>query len=341
MSVPKEVVEARKGMTAAISRKLGGEFFSHTVTFARTPVRWDESPEEGLEYVVGSGTLVQLDIGHREPLYGVLTCGHVLGAFEKSKEGTHSDKMTLLLPPSGPGHKGQAYGATIPYQPRTAFTVGANNRSSVGPDLAWLPLAHQHAQSLQRNARTRAVFYNLATRLQIHDAYERYLRTVKPGDANEHLSREVHMIVGWNREIQARNGGRRGGIWMNEVVPETMSAAEGWTYRDYRINDDRWEIQSYGDGTKLPTTWGGLSGGAIWIVWRSDPAVDRYEKILAGVVFYESPQWGQRTRIVRTHYDLSLIRLLHRAGIAPQFVMNEEDIAKAIRNLPLPERWEE
>ena len=229
----------------------------------------------------------------------------------------------------------------VPYQPRTAFTVGANNRSCVGPDLAWLPLAHQHAQSLQRNARTRAVFYNLTTRLQIHDAYERYRQTVKLGDANEHLSREVHMIVGWNREIQARDGGRRGGIWMNEVVPETMSAAEGWTYRDYRINDDRWAEQSYGDGTKLPKTWGGLSGGAIWIVWRPDPAVDRYEKILAGVVFYESPQWGQRTRTIRTHYDLSLIRLLHRAGIAPQYVINEEDIAKANRNLPLPERWEE
>ena len=54
------------------------------------------------------------------------------------------------------------------------------------------------------------------------------------------------MVVGWNQEIHTRSGGRRGGIWMNEVLPETVSALIGWLYADYRINDDSCVEQSYG-----------------------------------------------------------------------------------------------
>ena len=63
---------------------------------------------------------------------------------------------------------------------------------------------------------------------------------------------------------------------MNELVPEDVSARDGWVYRDYRINDDRWSEQTYGDGTTLPSTWGGVSGGPVWLVWRPEPTKERY-----------------------------------------------------------------
>ena len=187
----------------------------------------------------------------------------------------------------------------------------------------------------------RQVILIISKGFQIYDMYERYCRTVEAENADEYLRREVHMVVGWNREIHGRSGGRRGGIWMNEVLPEGVSARDGWIYADYRINDDDWVEQTYGDGTKLPATWGGLSGGPVWLVWRPEPTVERYEKVLEGVVFYQSPRSGQRTRRVRTHYDLSLVRLLHRAGIAPAAMMTEADIDRTIRDWPAPAWWGE
>ena len=47
-----------------------------------------------------------------------------------------------------------------------------------------------------------------------------------------------------------------------------------------------------------------------------------------------------RTRWMRAHYDLSLIKLLHRAEIAPAGVMTEDDVEQAARNLRLPQSWD-
>ena len=55
MHVPEDVVRARKGIVTAVEEKLGAEFFSHTVVFARTPIRPDGPLGEGLKYLVGTG----------------------------------------------------------------------------------------------------------------------------------------------------------------------------------------------------------------------------------------------------------------------------------------------
>ena len=154
---------------------------------------------------------------------------------------------------------------------------------------------------------------------------------------NEIIRDNLFIAVGWNQEIHARSEGKRGGIWMTEVTPETVSAADGWDYADFRISDDRRERQTYDEGTELPSTWGGLSGGAVWHVWRSDPSRAEYEKLLAGVVFYEIPRNGERTMSVRTHHDLSLLRLLHRARVAPSDAIGEGDIVAALAKMPRPE----
>ena len=161
-------------------------------------------------------------------------------------------------------------------------------------------------------------------------------RRLGPRSTDQYLKQHVYMAVGWNHEIHARSDGARGGIWMNEVLPENVTAEDGWLYAEYQINDDSWVEQAYGDGTTLPTTWQGLSGGAVWHVWRPDSAEDRYEKMLVGVPFYEIRQPVERSMTIRVHHDLSLLRLLHRAGIAPPDAITDEEIASGLRAVAAP-----
>lgn len=113
MTLSEQVRTAREAMVAAVQKRLGREFFSHTVIFARTPLRWDGPPGAGLKLLVGSGTLAQVDAGNGQTRYGVLTCGHVLGAFDQAMPGTQSGKLTLLVPATGAGPQSPPYSATF------------------------------------------------------------------------------------------------------------------------------------------------------------------------------------------------------------------------------------
>ena len=334
MTHSEHVDTAREAMVTAVQKRVGREFFSHTVIFAQTPIRWDGPPGAGLNLLVGSGTLAQVGVGNGQTRYGVLTCGHVLGAFDRAMPGTQRGKVTLIVPAHGAGPESPAYSATFGYDKEVATIVGAGNTSIEGPDLAWLPLTHEQARSLQDNAHSRAVFYNLTTGFHAHDSYKTQGRRLGPPSADQYLKQHMYMAVGWNYEIHARSGGARGGIWMNEVLPENVTADDGWLYAEYRINDDSWVEQTYGDGTNLPATWQGLSGGAVWHVWRPDPTEDRYEKMLVGVPFYEIRQPVERSMTIRIHHDLSLLRLLHLAGIAPPDAITEEEIVKGLQEVP-------
>ena len=121
---------------------------------------------------------------------------------------------------------------------------------------------------------------------------------------------------------------------MNEVLLERLLSKHGWLYADYRINDDEWAHQTYGDGTRLPSSWQGLSGGAIWQVWRSDLTSDRFEKMLVGVPFYQTPLSPDRSMSIRTHHDLSLLRLLHHARVARRDTITENEVVAAVNEGP-------
>ena len=105
---------------------------------------------------------------------------------------------------------------------------------------------------------------------------------------------------------------------------------DGWLYADYRVNDDEWTQQEFGDGTRLPSSWEGLSDGAIWQVWRPDPTSDRVEKMLVGVPFYQTRLSTDRSMSIRTHHDLSLLRLLHRARVAPRDAVTESEVVELV-----------
>ena len=339
MSVSKHAILARREMVLDIEKRLAPAFLRHTVILARTPIRWDDHPGTGLGFLQGSGTLVRVDANDSQRYYGVLTCGHVLGEFSRKRIGTVTGSLTLLIPATAAGPESPPYFATVPYAKELAVIEGASNTDSGGsggPDLGWLPLTLEQAHSIQTNARSRSVFYDYAKGLRIRDMYKNKYR--KQGDRNstDYLSHHMNMAVGWNYEIHKRSDGRKGGIWMNEVLPENLSAKDGWLYRDFRIDDERWVERSYNDGTMLPTSWGGLSGGSVWHVWRSERTVDRYEKMLVGVPFFQISQPSQRSMTIRAHYDLSLLRILQRAGIAPRGSLTENGIIDALRDLDPP-----
>ena len=326
MEMPEEVVRARSAMVTAVKQTIAPQLYSHTVIFARTPVRGEGQPGSGLKYLVGSGSLVQVDAGDGQRRYGVLTCGHVLGAFEETMEGAKNESLSLLVPNNGSRGENPPWSMTMRFEKDMAVIEGARNEDSTGPDLAWLPLTQYQAEMLQSGGRSRAVFYNLTTGLRASDAFKRHLNAHGTLSTNDSFRDNILIAVGWNREIHARSEGKRGGIWMTEVASESVFGVDGWEYADFRISDGRWTRKTYDDGTELPSKWGGLSGGAIWHVWRPEPSREEYEKILTGVVFYEIPRNGERAMSVRAHLDLSLLRLLHRARMAPEGAIEEREI---------------
>ena len=105
MEIPEEVIRARSGMVTAVKQTIAPQLFSHTVILARTPVCFNGPPETGMKYLIGSGTLVQVDAGDNRPRYGVLTCGHVLGAFEQSMEERATSHSPSWSPTTDQGRK--------------------------------------------------------------------------------------------------------------------------------------------------------------------------------------------------------------------------------------------
>ena len=176
-------------MVTAVKQTIAPQLFSHTVIFARTPGRFEGPPSAGMKYLVGSGTLIQVDASDRQPRYGVLTCGHVLGAFEKTMEGARNESLTLLVPNNGPGPEGPAWSMTMRYQQEIAIIEGSRNEDSIGPDLAWLPLTRDQAQMLQESG---------------SDARARSPGPVRLDDARQRLVSDPEMQ--WGGSAKRREG---------------------------------------------------------------------------------------------------------------------------------------
>lgn len=96
MTVPKDVRRNRDHMVFYMKRSIGQLLYRHTVILARSPLEEETLPGLNLKYLVGSGTLVQVDTDTARPRYGVLTCGHVLGALDNVMNGAHNDSLTLM-----------------------------------------------------------------------------------------------------------------------------------------------------------------------------------------------------------------------------------------------------
>ena len=330
MSDKANLTKSRRSIVEAVMTKVGGELFRHAVAIARTRTDEETAPEQVLRSMVGSGTLVQVDSTDGHTRFGILTCGHAAAALRHARSEMGRASFTLFLPSNRPPGEDQAWTARVPYEMDRITIEGMDFEDGEGPDLAWIPLNPADAYSIRDHARSAAVFYNLSTGLRTHTLYKERERTLGAQDPEELLNQQVHLAVGWNMQIHARSRGREAGMRMNEVLLERLGANDGWLYADYRINDDEWTHQSYGDGTRLPSNWQGLSGAAIWQVWRPDPNEEHLEKMLVGVPFYQTARSANRSMSIRTHHDLSLLRLLHRAGVAPRDAMSESEVVETV-----------
>ena len=328
------LTHARKSIVEAVMTKVGGDLFRHAVAIAHTRTVQETAPEQVLDSMIGSGTLVQVDSADGHARYGILTCGHAAAALGRARNEKGRRSFTLFLPSNRARGEDQAWTVQIPYDMDMTAIEGADYEDGEGPDLAWMPLNPAHAHSIQDNARSAAVFFNLSTGLKTHALYKERERTQGVKNPEAFLNQQVHLAVGWNMEIHTRSRGRRAGIRMNEVLLERLLPKDGWLYADYRINDDEWTDQEYGDGTRLPSSWQGLSGGAIWQVWRPDPNAECLKKMLVGVPFYQTALSTDRSMSIRTHHDLSLLRLLHRARVAPRDTMTENEIVDEVNKGP-------
>ena len=333
MTVPKHVRQARQAMIDGFNEKLAGELFSHTAIFARTPLRWGEPPGSGIEFLQGSGTLVQVDTEDGETRFGGLTCGHVLEAFDEGWEGARNDSLTLLVPNNGPRGENPPWSTTMPYPRATAVIEGGAYEKGTMPDLAWWPLTAEEAGRLRDRRGSGVEFYNLNKGLKKYGTWEQNLKAVGGLSENEIVSDNLFVAVGWNQQIHGRTRGRRGGIWMTEVIPECLYEHKGWEYANYRINDKEWSRRTYDDGNVLASRWHGLSGGGIWHIWRSDPGSESFEKVLCGVPFHQIPHRDGRTMSIRAHHGTSLLRILHHAQSAPRGAPSEDEIVTAVQTI--------
>ena len=225
MNVPDEVLRDRDSMVAVFRQSIAQQLVRHTVMFARSPV--GEYEPIRMDHVIGSGTLVQVDVGEAQPRYGVLTCGHVLGAFDRAARGSCNRLMTLLAWNNKPAGESPPWGIEIGFDSAITITEGAGNRQSTGPDLGWLNLSIEQANGLQYGNGSGAVFYNLTQGLCRLDAFLRgpYGKGL-PG-ADEIVRDNMFVATGWNREVQERSGGRRYFFGITEVGAKRMSAMDG------------------------------------------------------------------------------------------------------------------
>lgn len=333
MTISDDLDLARRQMQTAAKDILAPQFFAHTVIFARTPRRCDGPPGSGLKYLLGTGTLVQVDAGEREPHFAVLTCAHVLAELDQRVAGTLDGSLTLIIPNSAASPNRSPFYLNVPDFRNAAIIHGSNNSDATGPDLAWLHLSADQAVSIRSHKRSRAVFFNLTTSFRTLDDFKQLSHTGQMANPHQHLLQNMYIAVGWNHESHARSHGLRGGILMTEVLPTNIASADGWLYCDFRIDDDTWAERIFSDGTKIPSTWEGLSGGSVWHIWRPDPNADRCEKMLVGVPFHQTPKQDRPPTTIRAHYDLSLLRLLHKARVAPPGTISETEILSALLDL--------
>ena len=139
---------------------------------------------------------------------------------------------------------------------------GRRNSASNGPDIGWLPLSAEEVHKVEALG---AVFYN---REKARDPFCGSVLQVKIafGFVDEASSLKVKEVVAHGLLMGCT--GRR------------EADAQGWDYDEYAItNDDSW----------IPSTYGGVSGSAVW---RIDMPLDyskRKSILLKGVMFAEGP----------------------------------------------------
>jgi hypothetical protein len=246
------VAEAQK-----VSIKIDDSFTGPVCDFS---VGFLKSAEDGqVRLPAGTGTFAQLG-----KTYGIVTAGHVL---KKLKQGTIG---LVRFPSIEPAL--QNYRLNLDHTERVVLW---NGKDAEAPDLAFLKIPELDASNLQAQG---SVFYNLGR--------ERNFSASKPN----HRMAKAYAVVGvvgeWTEEGPAMQAkGKKlivGGLF--GAAKNRHEFKEGET--------DLVEVAvDYEAGPKIPKSYGGVSGGALWelhVELDEEEKVVSVNKKLHGVAFRQS-----------------------------------------------------
>jgi hypothetical protein len=209
----------------------------------------------------GTGTFVKLG-----NVYGILTAGHVLEPFPLNEGVVGLVRFPTIEPAL------QNYKLNLAHTDRTCLW---NGKDGDAPDLAFLKIPELDGRALEAAG---AVFYNLGIE-----------RKFEPGTPGNRIS-QAYAIVGvvgeWTEIVDATHGkGKKlvvGGLFGDARITNTFK--EGKTELvELEIN--------YETSPRVPKSYGGVSGGALWELHVELGPRDKVVKVnkrLHGVAFRQS-----------------------------------------------------
>lgn len=257
--------------TADISRAIA----NFTLGFVRVTVRDNVEDAES----AGSGSLISVG-----PIQGILTAAHVLEHLpDKGNVG-------LVLYQDDPAKFGKR---VIDMQHAEKLMLGGEASGVAGPDLGFLRLPPNTVAALGAVLS----FYNLSKRQD--DVLANRAPTPSYSDAI------VGMISELTEDVPTERPRVRRKSFTAIFGPGTSSAiteANGYDLFDF-------EVTSSPD-FKLPNSFGGTSGGAVWrfYIAEKDGAASVVDSRLVGVPFFETPRDGKM--ITSCHGPKSIYRVL-------------------------------
>lgn len=221
----------------------------------------------------GSGTLVAID-----DQLGILTAEHVVSyLLQHRKKGP----VGLILPKHG---QRQRHRPVFDLMPDECTVFAPNSYSARGPDLAFVPLDPETISSLK----PRRDFYSLTKRR------ERML------DAPPEPHMGAWIISGlageWTADAPMQAPHTRTKMFRGITAEVQVGETETRDGLDYQ------SIYARVGGTSgWPESYGGFSGTGIWqmLVTQRDGKLEVAERLLSGVVFFESPPMEKDGEMVR------------------------------------------
>ncbi len=221
---------------------------------------------DGTLVPVGTGTFLRRTDGQ----FGILTAGHVIGAIR------HGESIQIL--PAQDREKA----TWIRIQAEGMHGWGENNRSPTGPDIGWIPLSAEEADTMEAIG---AVFHNRGRMVELYAGRVCQFSIVF-GFVEAASNRADNIVVAHG--LLARK------------TAERQSNDKDWDYGEYAItNDDAW----------IPSTHGGVSGSAVWEITLPMDGLGNKAVKLEGLVYAEGSD-GDRKLIA--HGEKSVRTILEK-----------------------------
>ena len=209
---------------------------------------------------IGTGTFARLG-----KTTGIITAGHVLESLPKGKVGL------VRFPSVEPAL--QNFRLDLAHTDRS---VDWNGKEGDAPDIGFLKIPELDARSLEAKG---AVFYNLAR-----------VRNFVPGKPGHHMAK-AYAVVGvvgeWTEEGSAMQAKGK-----KKIIGGLFGAAK----TGQQLSENETELVEvtvdYTNGPRVPKSYGGVSGGALWelhVELDDQNKVVKVNKKLHGIAFRQSP----------------------------------------------------